>query len=57
MRDKAGRPAHPATSEAGEFDVDVPPGGKASAVVTRPGTFAYICRYHPNTTGRIVVEP
>jgi plastocyanin len=48
--------AHTATSEAGGFDVNVPPGGQGSAVMTRPGTFNYLCRYHPNMAGRIVVE-
>lgn len=55
--DNADIVAHTATSEAGGFDVDVPPGGKGSTVMTRPGTFSYTCRYHPNMTGRIVVEP
>ena len=49
--------AHTATSEEGGFDVDVPPGGEGSAVMARPGSFAYTCRYHPNMMGRIVVEP
>ena len=49
--------AHTATSEGGGFDVDISAGGKGSAVMTRPGTFDYVCRYHPNMTGRIVVEP
>ena len=49
--------AHTATSEEDGFDVDVPPGGEGSAVMARPGTFGYTCRYHPNMTGRIVVEP
>ena len=55
--DNADIVAHTATSEGGGFDVDVPPGGKGSTVLTRPGTFSYTCRYHPNMTGRIVVEP
>ena len=48
--------AHTATSEEGGFDVDVPPGGEGSAVMARPGSFAYTCRYHPNMTGQIAVE-
>lgn len=47
--------AHTATSEAAGFDVEVLPGGKGSTVVTRRGTFTYICRYHPNMAGQIVV--
>ncbi len=55
--DNADIVAHTATSEAGGFDGDLPPGGKGGTVLTRPGTFRYTCRYHPNMTGRIVVEP
>ena len=49
--------AHTATSKDGGFDVNVPPGQKGSAMVNRSGTFSYICRYHPNMTGEIVVAP
>ena len=49
--------AHTATSKEGGFDVNVPPGRKGSSVVQRPGRFGYLCRYHPNMTGEIVVEP
>jgi plastocyanin len=35
--------------------VSVPPGGNMTAVMTRPGTFGYICRYHPNMKGQVVV--
>ena len=49
--------AHTATSQEGGFDVNVLPGKKGSAVAKRPGTFSYICRYHPNMTGQIVVAP
>jgi plastocyanin len=49
--------AHTATSQEAGFDVAVPPGGKGSTAVTRPGTFSYTCRYHPNMRGQIVVEP
>jgi plastocyanin len=49
--------AHTATSEEAGFDVEVTPGRKGSAVVTRPGTFTYTCRYHPNMAGQIVVKP
>lgn len=49
--------AHTATSKQGGFDVNVPPGGTGGAVMTRPGSFDYICRYHPNMQGRIAVEP
>ncbi len=49
--------AHTATAEDAGFDVNVPPGKKGSAVVKRPGTFSYLCRYHPNMTGQVVVSP
>lgn len=49
--------AHTATSKEGGFDVNVLPARKGSAVMTRPGTFSYTCRYHPNMKGQIFVEP
>ena len=49
--------AHTATSQEGGFDVNVLPGQKGSTVVKRPGRLSYICRYHPNMTGQIVVTP
>ena len=49
--------AHTATSKEGGFDVNVLPGQKGSTVVKQPGTFSYICRYHPNMKGQIVVAP
>ncbi len=49
--------AHTATSKEAEFDVNVLPKRKGSTVVKRPGTFSYICRYHPNMKGQIVVQP
>lgn len=49
--------AHTATSKQDGFDVNVPPSDRGSAVMTRAGTFGYICRYHPNMQGQIKVEP
>jgi len=49
--------AHTATSKEAGFDVAVLPGRRGSAVLTRPGTFSYTCRYHPNMGGQITVEP
>jgi plastocyanin len=49
--------AHTATSKEGGFDVNVLPGRKGSTVVKAAGTLDYICRYHPNMKGRIVVQP
>ncbi len=49
--------AHTATSKEAGFDVNVMPGRKGSTVVKAPGTFNYICRYHPNMKGQIIVQP
>ena len=49
--------AHTATSKEAGFDVNVPTKRNGSAVVKAAGTFDYICRYHPNMKGRIVVQP
>lgn len=49
--------AHTATSNDGGFDINVLSGQRGSAVMTQPGTFSYICRYHPNMKGQVVVEP
>ena len=37
---------HTATSRAGGFDLDLPAGARAAAVVGKTGTLAVICRYH-----------
>jgi plastocyanin len=46
---------HTATSKAGGWDVVIPAGKKARVVVKNAGTFEYVCKYHPNMTGKIVV--
>ena len=38
---------HTATSKAGGFDLDLPAGARAAAVVRKAGAFPVICRYHP----------
>lgn len=38
---------HTATARAAGFDVDLPPGTTRVATVSRGGTFAVTCRYHP----------
>src|SRR4051794_30403575 len=48
--------AHTATLK-GSWDVNVLPRRSGRATMTAPGTFTYICRYHPNMRGEIVVEP
>ena len=49
--------AHTATSKEAGFDVNVLPKRRGSTVVKAAGTFNYICRYHPNMKGQIVVQP
>jgi plastocyanin len=49
--------AHTATSKEAGFDVELAPGKEGTTTVTKPGTFAYICRYHPNMQAVLVVEP
>jgi plastocyanin len=41
----------------GAFDVNVLPRRSGRTAMQTPGTFAYICRYHPNMRGEIVVAP
>jgi plastocyanin len=49
--------AHTATAKDKSWDVNVLPGKSGRLVMKTAGTFDYICRYHPNMTGEIVVEP
>ena len=38
---------HTATSKQGGFDLDLPAGTLATAVVRKAGAFPVVCRYHP----------
>jgi plastocyanin len=49
--------AHTATAKDKSWDVNVLPGKSGRTVMKTAGTFDYICRYHPNMTGEVVVEP
>jgi len=49
--------AHTATAKDKSWDVNVLPGRSGRVVMKSAGTFSYICRYHPNMTGEIDVEP
>jgi plastocyanin len=49
--------AHTATSADKTWDVVIGPGRSGRIVARSPGTFDYICRYHPNMKGELVVEP
>jgi|SRR5262245_47944628 len=46
--------AHTATVR-GDWDVMIAAGTSARLVLSKPGTFEYYCRFHPNMTGRITV--
>ncbi|MGB6175801.1 MAG: cupredoxin family copper-binding protein [Methylocella sp.] len=48
--------AHTATAR-GDWDVMIPVNKSASVVLTKAGTVAYYCRFHPNMKGRITVAP
>ncbi|OCP16686.1 hypothetical protein BC360_25035 [Ensifer sp. LC163] len=45
--------AHTATVKGG-WEVTIPPGTKATRVVTANDSVNYYCRFHPNMKGRIV---
>nr|WP_314091980.1 cupredoxin domain-containing protein [uncultured Shinella sp.] len=47
--------AHTATVKDG-WEVTIPPGQKATHVVTADDTVDYYCRFHPNMKGRIVIR-
>jgi plastocyanin len=49
--------AHTATAKDKSWDVNVLPGKNGRTVMKAAGTFDYICRYHPNMTGEVIVEP
>src|SRR3954470_17981219 len=49
--------AHTATTADKKWDVVIGPGRSGRIVAQSPGTFDYICRYHPNMKGEVVVEP
>lgn len=46
---------HTATAKDGSFDVDLAPKAKARTVLTKAGTVAFYCRYHPGMTGVLTV--
>lgn len=47
--------AHSATVIGG-WDLNIEAGKSASLVLKKPGTFDYYCRFHPNMTGKIIVQ-
>jgi plastocyanin len=46
-----------ATATGGAFDVMLPAGKSGSTVVTKAGTFDYICKFHPNMKAKVTVTP
>jgi plastocyanin len=49
--------AHTATAHDKSFDVMQPPKKTVSQKLTKAGSFAFYCKYHPNMTGRLDVAP
>jgi plastocyanin len=50
-------PAHTATSTSPGFDSgNLDDGAHFSFTFLKAGTYQYVCSYHPNMTGQIVVE-
>ena len=49
--------AHTATARNGDFDVNLLPKTSATFVVKKAGTVDYYCRYHPNMTATLKIEP
>lgn len=48
---------HTATARNKSFDSgNIDPGGSWSYVANKKGTFPYVCAYHPNSRGRLVVR-
>lgn len=47
---------HTATVKGG-WEVNLPAKKSGRLLLQEPGSFDYICRYHPNMKGRITVRP
>lgn len=48
---------HTATARNGSFNVIVPAGKTVATTLRQPGQVAFYCRYHPQMTGTITVQP
>ena len=49
--------AHTVTSKTGGFDVKVDPNGTATLTAPdKPGSYPFVCTFHANMTGRLVVK-
>ena len=42
---------HSATAADHSFDVDLPPGAKATTLLRKAGTIPFVCKYHPAMRG------
>jgi plastocyanin len=49
--------AHTSTAADRSWNINILPGRRGRTVLQAAGTFGYVCRYHPNMTGEIIVEP
>ena len=48
--------AHTATARNGSWDVLIPVNAKKSVILKAEGTLDYYCKFHPNMTGRILIN-
>ena len=48
---------HTATANDGSWNVPLPSKKKGSLVVTKPGTYDYFCKLHPNMKAKLTVTP
>lgn len=48
---------HTATESSGAWEVDLKTGASAERAFPDPGEVKYYCRFHPNMTGTIRVQP
>jgi plastocyanin len=46
---------HTASARDKSFDVDLPPGKMARTRLSKPGTIAFFCRFHPGMKGQLVI--
>lgn len=47
---------HSATATNHGFDIDLPPGASKRMLLTKSGTFPFVCRYHPGMYGTLIVR-
>ena len=47
---------HSATAANHGFDVDLPAGAAKKMVLTKTGTFPFVCRYHPGMRGVLQIK-